>query len=152
MKKPCEFHSVLFLALLIAFLPWLRTTHVQPNSIAQGTPTIYLQPTENVFYTTQTLVDGRFNVTIWVRDAPPIVAWQVYMEFNDSVINVTRWIEPAIDPQYVFYWKTTSANPTPPDSGYVHLGPSTARVQVGGALWPPGVQEPASGNGKLCIF
>jgi hypothetical protein len=92
-------------------------------------------------------------VTVRVQDVPLIAAWQVYMEFEDSIINVTRWFEPTTDPQYIFYGKTTYANPTPPDPGYLHLNSSIGRVKVSGALWlPPPAQEPASGNGTLCVL
>lgn len=136
MKKNRGLYLVLFLALLTTFPPWLPFVHVQHVSFAQGNPTIYLQPTENVFYTNQTLVGYRFNVTVWVRDAPQIAVWQAHMEFNDSVINVTRWIEPTNDPQYVFHGKTTLANPTPPDPGYVHLDAGKGRIQVMANLFP----------------
>lgn len=153
MKKTCGFHLLLLLVLLTTFTPWLAVTHVQYESSAQVTPTIYLQPTQNVFFTNQTFVGDRFNVTVWVRDAPQISGWQVYMKFDDTMINATRWIEPATDPQYIFYGKTTHTDPTPPDPNYVHLGAGSARVQAGSYLLPtPPAQPPSGGSGKLCIF
>jgi len=151
MKKTCELHSVLLLALLMFFLSRSPVAHVQCASFAQSTPIIYLQPTENLFYTNQTLVGDRFNVTVWVRDAPPIVAWQVHMEFSDSVINATRWVEPTTDPQYIFYGKETLPNPTPSTPGYGHLDIGRGSLQVESILFPT-TQPSSSGSGKLCIF
>jgi hypothetical protein len=75
------------------------------------------------------------------------------MEFNDSVINATRWIEPTTDPQYIFYGKTTLANPTSQDPGYVHLGAGRGRLKVESLLFPtPPTQPPSSGSGQLCIL
>lgn len=39
----------------------------------------------NITFTTDNIYLGyRFNVTIWLHDSPPIAAWQIYCEFNDS--------------------------------------------------------------------
>jgi hypothetical protein len=75
------------------------------------------------------------------------------MEFNDSLINVTRWIEPTADPEYLFYGKTTVPSPPPPDPDYMHLEAGKGRIQVAANLFPtPPTQPPSSGNGKLCLF
>ena len=114
---------------------------------------IYLDPSDNVFYSNVTSVGHRFNVTIWVENTPDIGGAQVYMEFDDDIINVTRWYEPKTDTQYIFYGKTTSALPTPPDPGYLHIAPGKARVLLSVSLFPPPPdQPPSNGTGKICIF
>lgn len=87
MKKTCGLRSLLLIFILTAFPLWSVVTHVQYPSFAQGSPTIFLQPTENVFYTNQTPFHDLFNVTVRVQDVPPIAAWQVCMEFDDSIIT-----------------------------------------------------------------
>jgi hypothetical protein len=114
---------------------------------------IYLDPSNNFYDTNTAYIGMKFNVTVWVEDSPDIGAFQVHLRFNDTILNVTRWFEPKWDAQYIFSGKTTSALPSPPDPGYVHLGPGLARVQVGANLFPtPPTQPPSSGTGKLCIF
>jgi hypothetical protein len=117
------------------------------------TPRIYLSPTNSI-YTTDTVSAGfKFNVTVWTQDVANVGAGQIYMEFNDTIINVTRWFEPKTDPQYIFYGKATSALPTPPDPGYVHLGPNQGSVMILESLFPAPPSQPAfSGTGKICIF
>ena len=120
-----------------------------------ATTRIYLDPSINVFDATTTNAGTKFNVTVMVQDAPDVAAWNFYMEFNDTILRVTRWFEPKNDPQYIFAGKTTSALPPPPDPGYVHLpaGGGKGIVQVAASLFPtPPAQTPASGSGKVCIF
>lgn len=117
-----------------------------------GVPAIYMMPSANYYYRGTPLYT-LFDVTIWVRDAPLISAWQVYLEFNDDILSVTKWTEPTTCPQYIFAGKTTSANPTPPDIGYVHMSPGKGMICVAASLFPtPPAQLPSSGCGKLCII
>jgi hypothetical protein len=105
-------------------------------SFAQ-TPRIYVNPSAINYSTSTTNLGDKFNVTIWVENSPPVGAWQVYMEFNDSVINATRWFEPTWDPSYMFYTKTTSAMPTPPTPMYRHISAGRGSVMVAASLFPP---------------
>ena len=130
----------------------LLTTFAVFNVSAAGTR-IYLDPSSNVFDATTISVGTKFNVTVMVENAPDVAAWNFYMEFNDTVLRVTRWFEPTKDPQYIFAGKTTSALPPPPDPGYVHLSAGKGGVQVAASLFPtPPAQTPASGSGKVCIL
>jgi hypothetical protein len=115
-------------------------------------PRIYIDPSDSIFYSNMTKVGDRFNVTIRVENVTNLGGAQVYLEFDDSIINVTRWFEPKLDPAYVFYGRGTSALPTPPnDVSYGHLGPNKGKVLVSVSLFPP---DPPyfSGSGKVCIF
>lgn len=68
-------------------------------------------------------------------------------------LQVTRWFEPTWDLQYFFYGSGTSANPTPPDPGYMHISLGRGRILVAANLFPtPPAQQPRSGSGKLCIL
>ena len=135
----------LFAVLLFATL----NTYV--SRVSAAGPTIYLEPSSNVFYTNETRIGDRFNITARVDGASSIGGAQIYLEFDDSIINVTTWFEPKNDPQYIFYGRGTTTVPNPPDAGYVHVSPGKGFVQVGVALFPP---DPPyfSGNGKICIF
>ena len=83
------------------------TSVVNINYALIDPPRIYLDPSDNVFYSNVTSVGHRFNVTIWVENTPDIGGAQVYMEFDDDIVNVSRWFEPKTDTQYIFYGKTT---------------------------------------------
>jgi len=135
-------------ALLMSTLGFIRP--------ALATYRIYLDPSTNT-YTSNSPVGTTFDVTVKVDDVPDpgAAAFQVYLEFNDNFLNVTKWVEPTADAAYLFNGKTTSANPTPPDPGYVHISPGKAKVMVAANEFPtPPAQTPVFGAGpfKLCIF
>lgn len=116
---------------------------------------IWLDPSTNSYTADAVYIGFRFNVTVWVENCPDpgAAAWAVYMEFDDSVLRVTRWFVSKTDPQWLFYGKTTSENPTPPDPGYVHLSPSKGRILFASNLFPtPPAQTPVKGTGKLAII
>ena len=157
--------AVLLIALLILPTTLVAYTFAIPHIQAISTR-IYLDPSVYAYDTTNATVGTLFNVTVKVDDVPPTPssseptimgagAWQVYIEFNDTNINVTRWYEPTTDPTYLFFGKTDSPLPAPPDPGYVHLSPGMGRTQVAGSLMPtPPAQNGTSGPGpfKLCIL
>jgi PKD repeat protein len=140
---------------LTVILAMVSITFSNRNLVVAATnPEIYLDPSDNTFTTAGTRVGDLFNVTVWVKDAPDFAAWQVHIEFDDTVISVTRWFEPTQDPQYVFNGRTTNAFPKPPDPGYVHKPTSLDFIEVAAQLFPPPPaqgQTPGSGSGKLCI-
>jgi hypothetical protein len=112
---------------------------------------IWIDP--SVVNVTDAQVGRTFRVIVWVQNVSNIGAWQVYMEFNDSIVNVTKWIEPATDSHYIFYGKTTQAVQTPPDASYVNLSPGKGRIQVAAVLQPtPPQQQPGNGTGMLCTI
>jgi hypothetical protein len=115
------------------------------------TPRLYLDPSENVFDANLTNLGHCFNVTLWVTNVTGLAAAQIYLEFNDTMINATRWFEPKNDTEYVFYGRETTALPPPPDPKYLHIGPGKGRVLVSLSLFP---SDPPyfSGKGKLCIL
>lgn len=156
--------AILLTALLI--LPMTLTSYTLAVPHVQQTLTMYLDPSDNAYDTANATVGTLFNVTAKVNDVPApesefnpgyfgMAAWQIYIEFNDTMLNVTRWYEPTTDPTYLFYGKTATPNPTPPNPGYVHLSPGKARVSVAANLFPtPPSQNGSSGPGPftLCIL
>jgi hypothetical protein len=120
-------------------------------SAVAATARIYMTPQNNIYTVDTAGVGTKFNVTIWVENAVNIGGAQVYLEFNDTILRVTRWFEPRTDPQYVFNGKTTSALPTPPDPGYTHLGTNRGRALISVSMFPPNPPF-FNGNGKICIF
>jgi PKD repeat protein len=121
--------------------------------IQQAGTRIYLDPASNIFYTNETSVGHLFNITIWVENAPSMAAWNLFLEFNDSILYVTRWFEPKNDPQYIFSGKTTNALPSPPEPSHDHVAPGNGSITVAAILFPtPPAQQPSSGSGKLCIL
>jgi hypothetical protein len=118
------------------------------------TPRLYLDPSENVFDANVTNLGHRFNVTVWVANVTGLAAAQIYLEFNDTMINATRWFEPKNDTDYIFYGKTTSSAPSVSnETSYIHLAYGKARVMVTIVLFPtPPAQPTVSGSGKICTF
>lgn len=136
----------------LAFILLISALFTVLPSFAQAAR-IYVNPSAINYSTSTTNLGDKFNVTIWVENSPPVGAWQVYMEFNDSVINVTRWFEPTWDPSYMFYTKATSPMPTPPTPIYRHISAGRGSVMVAASLFPPPpAQQPSSGTKKLCIL
>jgi hypothetical protein len=97
---------------------------------AQVTPSIHFETANNIFTTTSASVGTKFNVSVLVADAPDLGGANIHMEFNDSMINVTRWFEPTGNSSYLFFGMPSAALPGPPNPGYLHLGPNRARVEV----------------------
>jgi len=100
---------------------------------------IYFDPSSYMFDPAYVTIGYRFNATLWVEDVSDLCAWQARVDYNDSIINVTRWFEPTWDPAYVFYGKTTLPLPTPPKVVYWHSGPGDGSAMVASVLlpWPP---------------
>lgn len=146
-------------ALLLILTTMLATTTIafssKPIASAATGPRIYLDSSNNAFNTTKTRIGDTFNVTVLAENVPAdpgMAAWSVMLEFNDNILNVTRWFEPASS-QYIFDGKTTNPQPVPPDPSYAHLGPGRGRVWPAASLFPtPPTQTPSSGSGKLCIL
>ncbi|MBS7281430.1 MAG: hypothetical protein KIH09_16550, partial [Candidatus Freyarchaeota archaeon] len=78
---------------------------------------------------------------------------QIRLEFNDSIINVTRWICPHGDPDFFMPEPPTATElPTSPDPGYVHLAPGKGYIKISvskGGL-PP--SPPWGHSGKMAII
>jgi hypothetical protein len=118
-------------------------------------PTMYLQPANiNYGYNNATL-GTRFNVTAWVANASVSLGGaQAHVEFNDTIINATRWFMPTWDPSF-FMPQTPSPPsglPSPPNTGYQHLSQSLGSVEVAvtkGGL-PP--SSPWGHNGTIAII
>jgi len=64
---------------------------------------IYLDPSSYIFDANKVSVGYRFNVTVKVSDVENLLAWQVCILYDESLINVSRVFEPVWDPEYVFY-------------------------------------------------
>lgn len=102
---------------------------------------------------TATHVGQTLNLTVWVNDSSNVGAWQVRVEFDDSVINLTDCKELENDSQYIFAGKTTNAWGVTPDVIYVHDASGKGHVLVAAALVPtPPAQQPSSGTGTLCAL
>jgi hypothetical protein len=137
---------------LLAILLVITITFAISPAKAAGTPRIYVNPRDTVLPQT-TSVGTKFNITIRIENAPTIGAFQINLWFNDSIINFTRIFEPTNDPQYIFYGKTTTLLPLPPDSPYTHYGPGQGALKPAVTLAPPPPdQTPSTGNGTAFIF
>ena len=140
MKKILSlFAAALLLTGMISVLPVraeVATMYVDPATVNLDTETAY--------------VGMRFNVTVWLSGyAAHTAGAQVYMEFDPTIVNATRWFEPKTDTQYIFYNFGTSALPTPPnDVGYIQLNPNLARIKLAVSLFPAEQPPGGAGTGK----
>jgi hypothetical protein len=111
--------------------------------------TIYMTPDNG------TSVQGLFNVTIMLSGSTTssIGGANIYITFDDSIINATRWFVPTDDP--TFFMPTTPTPtlvPTPPNPGYLHDSPGNGHIQVAvskGGLPPT---APWGHTGLICII
>ncbi|MEM1540477.1 MAG: hypothetical protein QXJ07_03750 [Candidatus Bathyarchaeia archaeon] len=106
------------------------------------------------YYTTDTAYLGmKFNITVWVQTTAELGGAQVYLEFDDSIINVTRWICPHGDPDFFLPEPPQATElPASPDPGYVHLAPNKGYIKIAvckGGLPPT---APWGHSGKIAII
>ncbi|MDH7563918.1 MAG: CARDB domain-containing protein [Candidatus Bathyarchaeota archaeon] len=143
-----KLNLVKLLALLTLSALFISTNVFSPSYAAS--PRIYLEPS-NHYYTTDTAYVGmKFNVTVWCTDVPNLGGAQIYVEYNDTIVNATRWFVPDTDPSF-FMPLPYAALPTPPNTGYIHLGPKRGSIKVSvskGGL-PP--NPPWGHAGKICV-
>jgi len=149
----------LYLTLLSATILTLSMIP-QFSTSASSPPTIYLDPSDYTFTTDTVTLGYKFNVTIRVTDLEKLMMFQVYITFNDSIINVTQvdsyakaWPNDLLggrawDPEYVFYNKAGGmiGNPT-----YYHLGPGQGAVKIGDTLFSDATLDPATPYKLACI-
>jgi hypothetical protein len=93
-----------------------------------------------IFYTSTTSLGSRFNATLWVYNVANLYAYQIYLDYNSTLLRAVRAWLPTWDPQWVFYGKTTIE---PPPS----FGPSY--VRIGDAI--TSMYQTFSGTGMLSI-
>jgi len=141
-----------FLTFIVALSLTLWLISDVPLLSAVPTKTVYVDPPEVIYDISNATLGTRFNVSVWISsDEYPwnIMMWQVYMIFNDDLINVTSiWVDAAgkyvihawpndflggrnWDPDYIFYGKAGGfiGNPT-----YYNLGPGSGALMVGDLL------------------
>ncbi|RLI65378.1 MAG: hypothetical protein DRO67_02775 [Candidatus Asgardarchaeum californiense] len=105
------------------------------------TTTIYFDPPDYIFNANDVYVGFKFNATVRVSDVENLVAWQVCIYYNRSILEVSRYFEPAWDPEYVFYGKETI------------FGRFNIRdFCVGACVYPVTSENAFSGSGKLVII
>ena len=97
---------------------------------AQATPTIHFENPNNIFTTAVASVGTTFNLSVLVDNAPDYGGVEVYMEFNDSIVNATRWFEPISNSSYILFGLPSSTLPAPPNVGYHHIGLNRGQIQI----------------------
>jgi hypothetical protein len=75
-----------------------------------------------IFYRNTTYVGFRFNVTVWVSNVADLYAYQVRLDYNSTLLSMTRAWLPTWDLTWIFYGKTTSKPPTTAGNSYVQIG------------------------------
>lgn len=133
-------------AVLVSSIP---TSVVMPLGQVLTQTRVYIDPSGYLYDAdVNGTIGTRFNVTVRVENVEDLAAFQVCVVYNDTIINVTRWYEPAWDPEYVFHGKTTI-----PVYKYTSIAPGNGSAMGGATLFPPPPSQPAfTGNGLLCIL
>jgi hypothetical protein len=121
---------------------------------AQATLSIYIKPSTITFSPDTANVGTLFNFSIWCNaSGNDLGGADVKLEFNDSIINATRWFNPSSDPNYFYSPVVGSPLPAPPNPGYKHnvvSGLGTVEVAVSNPILPP--TAPWGHDGLICIF
>ncbi len=143
-RVPKRVLCTMILALLFSAAIPLQQSRASPGK------DVYVAPPEVVYTTANATVGTRFNVTVWLSSTEypyNLMMWQVYMTFNDALINVTqvfvssKWVivawpnnylgARAWDSQYIFYGQAGGAIGQPT---YYSLGPSSGALMIGDLL------------------
>jgi hypothetical protein len=141
---------IALLCILTAMLVMAPRGLATAQTTATDPVTIYMTPDNG------TNVQGLFNVTIMLSGSTTsnIGGANIYITFNDNMVNATRWFVPTTDP--TFFMPTTpvapSTTPTPPDPGYHHDSLGNGHIQLAvskGGLPPTG---PWGHAGLVCII
>jgi len=91
---------------------------------AHATKTIYFKPSIHIFAPENATVGTLFNVSVWVSsDSYPynLMMWQVYMEYNATMINVTTYYSSALGENAILAWPNMD-NQRDWDPSYVFYG------------------------------
>jgi hypothetical protein len=100
----------------------------------------YAQPSTNTFYTNETSVGTRFNVTFYAFNLSTCWAYQVQVYCDPTMLNITRAWRAQWDPSWVFYGHITVA-----------IAPSIGKdargyyAKIGDSLQSPEIAFNASG-------
>jgi hypothetical protein len=121
-------------------------------SSATVTPSIYLEPSNNIYTTDTAYVGMKFNVTVWCAGIPKdILGAQITLHFNDTILNVTQWWAPTWDPNF-FMPAPIVTIPTPPDAGYLHVGAGHGYIKISVAKGGLPPKAPWGHNGTIAII
>jgi len=146
-KKAKVLTSLIILTLAILFTATSNLPQVLANA-----PTIYIEPSNNIYTNDTAYLGMKFNVTVWCTHiTQDLGGAQICLHFNDSIINVTRWWAPDWDPDF-FMPSPYSALPNPPNPGYIHVGTWDGYIKVSvmkGGLPPT---APWGHDGKIAII
>jgi hypothetical protein len=128
--------------ILSAMIPWITSLKLVK---AQVYPTgrFYMQPSNNVFYTNETTVSTRFNVTFYaynLTETGGVWAYQVKVYCDPTMLNVTRAWRAQWDSNWIFHGHTTVG--TTPSIG---LDANGYYALVGDSLQSPETAIPIMG-------
>jgi len=100
-----------------------------------------------IFYTNETTIGTRFNSTVWLYNVTDLYMYQVMLNVDDTLLNITNARCPTWDPQWVFKGKST-LRPAP--SFYDDDGDGYYESVLVGAAILSGASF--TGNGTLAII
>jgi len=137
--------AVLGIMLILLFIGILMLTFNFRPIRSSHSAVIYIDPSSYILSASEVSVGHKFNVTVKVSDVQNLIAWQVRIYYDRSILEVSRFLEPSWDPEYVFYGESTMFLTSYPED------PSDESAVVGALLFPLS-QEPFFGSGKLVII
>ena len=141
MRKLRAVYSLAIAAILLLGFMAVIPIHAEPE------PTIYMDPSDNVFETATTSPGYSWNITVWVSDVSDLFAFQVMLYVNDTMLNITGAWLPTWDSEYVFYGRSTVM---PAPAFYDSDGDNYYEsVKIGDTIL---VGDTFTGTGKMAII
>jgi hypothetical protein len=131
----------------LLFFAMLSSLIAKNPAHCEDPKTIYLDPTEYRFGSS-TPVGTKFNVTVWaMSDVYPwkLMMFQVYMTFNDTLINSTQFMGSVTSDWSIRAWPNQDLGDRDWDYSYVFKG------IAGGAIGNPIYYHLGSGEGAIMI-
>jgi len=141
--------SAVLLSTLLLSIVLLSSFKITSTTGGISDVEFYVSPATTFLYDT-TPVGTRFNITVmWKDSGTPlndVIAWQVKLTINATMINCSRAWQPTWDPDYLL---------KPREPNWTHPAPAglgTSEICICGALGPPLPPPVHAASGKLAIF
>jgi len=136
---------------LLALLLTALAFSLPISSVLAQQTCIYMVPSDNTFNINTAPVGTKFNITFWCANVTQDLGGaQIHLDFNDSIINVTRWFT-VPESEGGFMPEPITTLPNPPTPFYNHLGPGQGYIKIAvskGGLPPT---APWGHNGTIAI-
>jgi len=98
--------------IFVIFLTLSTMANAKPYVFSNDMPAINVQnPTTGDpnfhFLTNSTTIGDRFNMTVWVENVTDLFSYQILLNINDTIVNITNAWLPTWEGSWVFHSNTT---------------------------------------------